>query len=104
MALPSSSRERSLRDREEGAAAARVFSLLMLVSGIAPIAAPLFGGLFINVTSWRGIFVVLSLLGAAGLSRSQSCSPRRSRPENRGTAGGVGQTLAVTKRVVDIVR
>jgi DHA1 family bicyclomycin/chloramphenicol resistance-like MFS transporter len=88
-----------VRDREEGAAAARVFSLLMLVSGIAPIVAPLFGGLLIEVTSWRGIFVALSLLGAAGLVAVTVILPETLPPESR-HAGGVGETLAVAKRVV----
>ena len=56
-----------VRDREEGAAAARVFSLLMLVSGIAPIAAPLFGGLLDQRDVVARHLRVLSLLGAAGL-------------------------------------
>lgn len=41
----------------------RFFSLLMMVNGLAPIAAPVFGGLLIKVTTWRGIFVALLLLG-----------------------------------------
>ena len=86
-----------VRDREEGAAAARVFSLLMLVSGIAPIAAPLFGGLLITVTSWRGIFVVLSLLGAAGLLAVTVILPETLAPEDR-HSGGIGQTVTVAKR------
>ena len=77
----------------------RVFSLLMLVSGIAPIAAPLFGGLLINVTSWRGIFVVLSLLGAVGLLAVTVILPETLASEHR-HSGGISQTLAVTKRVV----
>ncbi len=87
-----------VRDREEGAAAARVFSLLMLVSGIAPIAAPLFGGLLISVTSWRGIFVVLSLLGAAGLVAVTVVLPETLAVADR-HAGGARQTWQVTKRV-----
>jgi MFS transporter, DHA1 family, multidrug resistance protein len=35
----------------------------MLVTGLAPILAPLAGAQVLNVTSWRGIFIVL-----AGLS------------------------------------
>ncbi len=88
-----------VRDREEGAAAARVFSLLMLVSGIAPIAAPLFGGLLINVTSWRGIFVVLSLLGAAGLVAVVMIIPE-TLPVSLRHAGGVSETITIAKRVV----
>src|SRR5262249_54174858 len=87
-----------VRDREQGAAAARVFSLLMLVSGIAPIAAPLFGGLLISVTSWRGLFVGLTLLGAVGLVAVALILPETLAVEDRHT-GGVGQTWTVTKRV-----
>ena len=75
------------------------FSLLMLVSGIAPIAAPLFGGLLINVTSWRGIFVVLSLLGAAGLVAVVMIIPE-TLPASLRHAGGVSETITIAKRVV----
>ena len=77
-----------VRDREEGAAAARVFSLLMLVSGIAPIAAPLFGGLLIEVTSWRGIFVVLVAPRRARARRrlaDPARDPRPREPSHRGS-------------------
>ncbi|MBI1181611.1 MAG: Bcr/CflA family efflux MFS transporter [Alphaproteobacteria bacterium] len=47
-------------DRRE---AARMFSLLMLVMGLAPILAPMFGGWILSVASWRGIFVVLASFG-----------------------------------------
>ena len=87
-----------VRDREEGAAAARVFSLLAIVSGIAPVVAPLIGGLLINVTSWRGIFVVLSLLGAVGLLAVTGVLPETLRREDR-HVGGVRETWVVTKRV-----
>jgi MFS transporter, DHA1 family, multidrug resistance protein len=52
-----------VRDMHDGPAAARFFSLLMLVNGVAPIAAPVVGGQLLRVTSWRGVFVVLAILG-----------------------------------------
>src|SRR4051794_37734608 len=51
-----------VRDLHSGAAAVRLFSSLMLVTGLAPILAPLLGGQVLTVTSWRGIFVVLAVL------------------------------------------
>ena len=45
-----------VRDLHSGAAAARLFSSLMLVIGLAPILAPLAGGQVLSLTSWRGIF------------------------------------------------
>ena len=53
-----------VRDLHSGAAAVRLFSSLMLVTGLAPILAPLAGGQVSNHTSWRGIFWVLTVLSA----------------------------------------
>jgi DHA1 family bicyclomycin/chloramphenicol resistance-like MFS transporter len=54
----------------------------MLVSGIAPIAAPLIGGLLLQFTSWRGVFIVLAVLVtlmllAAATRLSESLPPER---------------------------
>jgi MFS transporter, DHA1 family, multidrug resistance protein len=46
----------SVRDRFGHQMAARVLSLLMLVLGLAPIIAPIFGGYLLLVGSWRAIF------------------------------------------------
>ncbi|MDH2413000.1 multidrug effflux MFS transporter [Nocardioides sp. CER19] len=51
-----------VRDVYEGERAARVFSELMLVTGLAPVLGPVLGGQLLRVTDWRGIFVVLALL------------------------------------------
>lgn len=48
---------------------ARVFSHLMLVMGVSPILAPLFGGLLLaSGFSWRVIFLFLAALGAVTLT------------------------------------
>lgn len=52
-----------VRDVYQGARAAKVFSDLMLVMGLAPILGPLLGGQVLAFTDWRGIFVVLAGLG-----------------------------------------
>ncbi len=52
-----------VRDVYSGVAQARFFSLLMLVTSIGPIIAPVVGSLLLTVTSWRGIFVILTLVG-----------------------------------------
>ncbi|MBE8522316.1 multidrug effflux MFS transporter [Amycolatopsis sp. H6(2020)] len=54
----------TVRDLFEGTAMTKFFSTLMLVSGLAPILAPLIGGQLLNWTSWRGVFVVLTAFGA----------------------------------------
>jgi len=72
-----------VRDLHSGAAAARFFSLLMLVNGLAPILAPIFGGLLLRYTSWRGIFIVLAIIGTLLLLA---------------TATGLGETLPPVRR------
>ena len=54
-----------VRDLYAGAAAARLFSSLMLVTGLAPILAPVIGAQVLKVTDWQGIFVVLAGLALA---------------------------------------
>ncbi len=51
------------RDLHSGRALARFFALLMLVNGLAPILAPLVGAQVLRVTDWRGVFVVLAVIG-----------------------------------------
>src|SRR5271170_566635 len=43
---------------------ARMFSLLALVTGAAPILAPLIGSILLRFMGWRSIFVVLAVFGA----------------------------------------
>jgi len=53
-----------VRDLFRGDAASRVFSTLLMVSGVAPVLAPLAGGQIARVTDWRGLFAVLFIVGA----------------------------------------
>ena len=46
---------------------ARVFSLLTLVMGVAPILAPTLGGVLLAAFGWRSIFVFLALFGVLAL-------------------------------------
>jgi DHA1 family bicyclomycin/chloramphenicol resistance-like MFS transporter len=52
-----------VRDVFEGARAARVYSLLVAIMGVAPVFAPLLGGQILSFTSWRGIFIGLAIIG-----------------------------------------
>ncbi|KAB2345081.1 multidrug effflux MFS transporter [Actinomadura rudentiformis] len=54
-----------VRDLYDGAEAARFFSMLMLVNGLAPILAPVLGGQILRVMPWPGVFAVLSGIGVA---------------------------------------
>src|SRR4051812_11994281 len=77
---------------EENEWLARFFAFTMLISGLAPILAPVAGGQLLRVTSWRGAFVVLAVIGvlllvaaAVGLPDTLSVDRRRT--------GGVRNTL-----------
>ena len=59
-----------VRDRLAAPEAARAFSMLMLVMGLAPILAPLLGGWILTYVGWRAIFYVLAFFGLAGLLAS----------------------------------
>ncbi|HSO94094.1 MAG TPA: MFS transporter, partial [Candidatus Dormibacteraeota bacterium] len=51
-----------VRDMYSGVAAARYFSRLILIMGLAPILAPVLGGQVLRFSSWHGIFVVLAIV------------------------------------------
>jgi DHA1 family bicyclomycin/chloramphenicol resistance-like MFS transporter len=52
-----------LRDLSSGQDLARAFAKLFLVVGAVPMVAPFLGSLVLEVTSWRGVFVVLAGIG-----------------------------------------
>lgn len=81
-----------VRDLYDGVEMARFFSTLMLISGAAPIVAPLIGGQVLRFADWRGVFLVLTGVGVVltvlvwrGLAETLP-------PERRHT-GGVGSAL-----------
>jgi MFS transporter, DHA1 family, multidrug resistance protein len=53
-----------IRDALELQESARLFSLLALIGGVAPICAPGLGAALLYFAGWRGIFGVLALFGA----------------------------------------
>jgi DHA1 family bicyclomycin/chloramphenicol resistance-like MFS transporter len=88
-----------VRDMYSGRAAARYFSLLMLVNGAAPILAPVLGGQALQVTSWRGIFVVLAAIGVVLVTAAATGLPETLAPARR-HAGGVTGTLRTFWRLL----
>ncbi|MEV0484402.1 multidrug effflux MFS transporter [Streptomyces sp. NPDC050508] len=81
-----------VRDLYDGVAMARFFSTLMLVSGVAPIVAPLVGGQILRVTDWRGVFVILTFVGAALAVLVWTRLPETLAPADR-HAGGTAEAL-----------
>ena len=81
-----------VRDLYAGAAGARYLSRLMMVIGLAPILAPVIGGQLLRFTSWRGVFVALSVLGLALTAIGARLLPE-TLPRERRRAAGLGITL-----------
>ncbi|MFD5259067.1 multidrug effflux MFS transporter [Streptomyces bobili] len=76
-----------VRDLCDTEAAARVFSLLVLVSGAAPVLAPVLGAQVLRFTEWRGTFVTLGVIGCALLAAAVWGVPESLPPERRALAG-----------------
>ena len=88
-----------VRDLYSGNEAVRLFSSLMLVTGLAPILAPLAGGQVLGVTSWRGIFVVLAVLSAL-LALLVTFGLRETLPPERRSDQGLRRTLATMRALL----
>lgn len=79
-----------VRDLYDTAEAARMFSLLMLVMGAAPILAPMAGGQVLLLTGWRGIFGCLGIFGLLSLLAAAKYLPE-TLPEERRVRQGLAQ-------------
>lgn len=88
-----------VRDIYSGLEMTKFFSLLALVNGIAPVLAPVVGGMILLFAPWKGVFVILSCIGVImfflvlfNLRESLSM-------ESRAT-GGIKQTVKTFKHLV----
>jgi DHA1 family bicyclomycin/chloramphenicol resistance-like MFS transporter len=83
-----------IADLASGKAAARAFSLMMIVGGVAPVIAPLAGGFLVGPIGWRGALAVilglstLMLLAVVLVVRETHTEHRRTQlRESRATLG-----------------
>ncbi|MDO5669359.1 MAG: multidrug effflux MFS transporter [Corynebacterium sp.] len=87
-------------DLAVGPAAARAFALLMTIQGVAPILAPVLGGLLTEPLGWRGLFWVLAGLAALQVVvvltviRESRPPEKRSPATVRGILGNYAYVLA----------
>jgi DHA1 family bicyclomycin/chloramphenicol resistance-like MFS transporter len=88
-----------VRDLYSGAAAAKLFSSLMLVTGLAPILAPVIGAQVLRFTAWQGIFVVLAGLSLAIVTLATVALPETLPPERR-DRGGLAGTLQTMRALL----
>ena len=82
-----------VRDVYDGARAARIFSELILVMGLAPVVGPVVGGQLLRVTDWRGIFVTLGIIGALLLVATLALLEETWTPRAAGSPNGFGVLL-----------
>jgi DHA1 family bicyclomycin/chloramphenicol resistance-like MFS transporter len=81
-----------VRDRNDDPTdAARAFTLLSMITSVAPVLAPTLGGAVLHVSDWRGVFVVLAAIGAFLLVSCWLSMPETLAPERR-HGGGLAQT------------
>ncbi len=88
-----------MRDRFSGQELTKYFAMLMLVNGLAPIAAPVAGGQLLQFMSWRGIFGVLALIG--GIMLLAVCfGLSETLPKERRKTGGISSVFNTFGRLI----
>lgn len=87
-----------IADRAKGDAAAKLFSIMMIIGGVAPVIAPLAGGALLGPVGWRGIFWVLTGAGILMVVGVLTLIPETLPPERR--HGGGLSALARNMRYV----
>lgn len=78
------------RDLTSGVALAKVFGLLAMIGGLAPILAPVLGGLLVTSIGWRGIMWVIASTAVVILASVVVVVPE-SLPADRRTPAGLAQ-------------
>jgi len=88
----------TIRDHAHGSASARLYSQISMVSMTAPILAPLIGGAVLQLTSWRGLFWVFTVISAVLLVVAVTTVKESLPPERRLAPGGQLRTLVRVSR------
>lgn len=86
-------------DLTTGRAAARTFSLLMTINGLAPVVAPLLGGIVIALSGWRAVFLALTGIAAVMALGALLVVPETLPPQAR-HGGGLRTLCRSTKSVL----
>jgi DHA1 family bicyclomycin/chloramphenicol resistance-like MFS transporter len=81
-----------VRDLSSGREAAALFAALILVNGVAPILAPVLGAGVLHVTTWRGVFAILAVIGVV-LVAVTALLLGETLPRSERRPGGMGATL-----------
>lgn len=78
-------------DKYAGRELAKMLAVIGAINGVAPVAAPIVGGVFTDVIGWKGIFCILLGLGVLLLAGSYRF--RESLPAERRSAAGLSDML-----------
>lgn len=76
-------------DMYSGNELTRFMALLMLVNGIAPVVAPTIGGIILNYSVWRMVFVILTIFGFVMVIGSLLKVPESLTVTNRESSSGL---------------
>lgn len=88
-----------VRDISSGRVATALYSQLAVVSGLAPVVAPVLGAIGLAYVSWRGVFVGLAVLGAILVILVATKVPETHHRQFR-TTGGISSTFAAFRQVL----
>jgi len=88
-----------VRDLYSGAEMMKFLALLMLVNGLGPVLAPIIGGQLLQITPWRGVFVVLSIAGLL-MFLAVFFGLTETLPIKRRSTGGFSNTLMTYRKLI----
>ena len=88
-----------ISDTSSGFRAARLFNVMMIIQGVAPVVAPLLGGILIPSIGWRGVYWVLCALTAA-MAVGAAAQVHESHPAHRRTRGGLAAFARDARQVL----
>lgn len=101
LAIPSA----VITDYSRGREAARLFSRVALIGGMAPIVAPLIGARLLSLTGWRGPFLAMTVIGLL-LAAAVAFGLPESLPREKRSARGmrpVLRAMAMLSRDIDFM-
>ena len=79
-------------DYARGREAARLFSRIVIIGGVAPVVAALAGAQMLHLMGWRGPFVALTAIGGVSIASTAIWLPE-SLPREKRSTGGVRSAL-----------
>ncbi len=88
-----------ISDRAKGVAAAKLFGLLVVINAVAPIVAPLVGGVIVTNLGWRAVYWVLAGLSVLMFLAVLFLVPE-THPVERRTQGGASAMLRDAREVL----